>query len=43
MKENDVNDTAVLITTKNNINSTDIAARFDKFVKCIHSQQTDDE
>jgi len=43
MKENNINNTAVLITTKNNINSADIAAKSDKFVKYIHSQRTDDE
>jgi len=43
MKKNNASDTAVLITTKNNVNSTDIAARSDKFVKYIHLQQTDDE
>jgi hypothetical protein len=43
MKESNSSDTAVLITTKNKINSADIAMKSDKFVKCIHSQQTDDE
>jgi hypothetical protein len=43
MKENNASDTAVLITTKNNINSVDIATRFNKFVKYVHSQRTDDE
>ena len=35
--------TAVLITMKNNVNSTDDAARFSKFMKCVHSQRIDDE
>jgi hypothetical protein len=43
MKKSNANDTAVLITTKNNINLTDIAAKSDKFVKYVHSQQIDDE
>jgi hypothetical protein len=43
MKENNASDTTVLITTKNNINSADIAAKSDKFVKYVHLQQTDDE
>jgi hypothetical protein len=43
MKESNASDTAVLITTKNNVNSADNAMRFDKFVKCVHLQQTDDE
>jgi len=43
MKESDASDTAVLITTKNNVNSADDAARSSKFMKCVHSQQTDDE
>ncbi len=43
MKESDANDTAVLITTKNNVNSADDAARFSRFMKCVHSQRTDDE
>jgi hypothetical protein len=43
IKESNASDTAVLITTKNKINSTDIAARSDKFVKYVHSQRTDDE
>jgi hypothetical protein len=43
MKKSNADDTAVLITIKNNINSADIAAKSDKFVKCVHSQQTDDE
>ncbi len=41
MKENNANDTAVLSTTKNNVDSADNAAKFDKFVKSVHSQQTD--
>jgi len=41
MKENDANDTAVLSTTKNNVNSADNAVRSDKFMKSVHSQQTD--
>jgi len=41
MKENDANDTTVLNTTKNNVDSADNAVRFDKFVKSVHSQQTD--
>jgi len=41
MKESDANDTAVLSTTKNNINLTNNATRFDKFVKSVHSQRTD--
>ena len=40
MKESDANDTAVLSTTKNNVDSANNAARFDKFVKSIHSQRT---
>ncbi len=43
MKENDANDTAVLITTKNNVNSANDAAKSSKFMKCVHSQRTDDE
>ncbi len=43
MKESNASDTAVLITMKNNVNSTDDAARFSKFMKCVHSQRTDDE
>ena len=43
MKENDANDTAVLITTKNNVNSANNAAKSSKFMKCVHSQRTDDE
>jgi len=43
MKESNANDTAVLITTKNNVNSIDDAAKFSKFIKCVHLQQTDDE
>jgi len=43
MKESDANDTAVLITTKNNVNSADDAAKSNKFMKCVHLQQTDDE
>ena len=41
MKKNDANDTAVLSTTKNNVDSADNAAKFDKFVKSVHSQQID--
>ena len=41
MKESNASDTAVLITMKNNVNSTDDAARFSKFMKCVHSQRTD--
>ena len=41
MKESDANDTAVLNTTKNNIDSTNNAAKSDKFVKSVHSQRTD--
>jgi len=41
MKESDANDTTVLSTMKNNVNLADNAARSDKFVKSIHSQQTD--
>ncbi len=40
-KKSDTNDTAVLSTTKNNIDSADNAAKFDKFVKSVHSQRTD--
>ena len=40
MKESNVNDTTVLNTTKNNVNSADNAAKSDKFVKSVHSQQT---
>ncbi len=43
MKENDANDTAVLITTKNNVNTANNAAKSSKFMKCVHSQRTDDE
>jgi hypothetical protein len=43
MKESNASDTTVLITTKNNVNLIDNAAKSDKFVKCVHSQQTDDE
>jgi len=43
MKESDANDTAVLITTKNNVNSANNAARSSRFMKCVHSQRTDDE
>ncbi len=41
MKENDANNTAVLSTMKNNVNSADNAARSDKFVKSVHSQRID--
>jgi len=41
MKESDANDTTVLSTMKNNVDLADNAARSDKFVKSIHSQQTD--
>jgi len=40
-KESDANDTAVLSTTKNNVDSANNAARSDKFVKSVHSHQTD--
>ncbi len=43
MKESDASDTAVLITTKNNVNSADDAARSNRFMKCVHSQRTDNE
>ena len=43
MKESDANNTAVLITTKNNVNSADDAAKSNKFMKCVHLQRTDDE
>jgi len=40
IKESNVNDTTILNTTKNNVNSADNAAKSDKFVKSVHSQQT---
>jgi len=41
MKESDANDTVVLNTTKNNVDSTDNVAKSDKFVKSVHLQRTD--
>ncbi len=41
MKENDANDTIILFTTKNNVDLIDNAAKSDKFMKNVHSQQTD--
>ncbi len=41
MKESNANNTAVLNTTKNNVNSANNAAKSDRFVKSVHSQQTD--
>ncbi len=43
MKESDASDTVVLITMKNNVNSVDNAAKFSKFMKCVHLQRTDNE
>ncbi len=43
MKESNASDTAVLITTKNNVNSAYDAAKSSKFMKCVHSQRTDDK
>jgi len=41
MKESDANNTAVLSTMKNNVDSANNAAKSDKFVKSVYSQRID--